>query len=98
MHGSHKVMKSSTVSTTWLRRCVLFALAFAVVALAGPAAAQTHPRLAKGKYPVKIETAPPGATVYIDDKAKGAVGVTPWEVKLLNGDYLIIVELDGYQI
>jgi hypothetical protein len=98
-------MKSSFGSTTWLRRSVpwlrragLCAIALAVMAIAGPAAAQSHPRLAKGKYPVKIESAPPGATVYIDRKELGAVGVTPWETKLLNGDYVVILELDGYQI
>jgi len=93
-------MKFSSVSNTWtlVRRWALCALAFAVVAIAGPAAAQSHPRLAKGKYPVKIESAPPGATVYIDRKELGAVGVTPWETKLLNGSYVIILELDGYQI
>jgi hypothetical protein len=46
---------------------------------------------------VKIETAPPGATVYIDRKELGAVGVTTWDVKLAAGDYVIIVELEGYQ-
>ena len=91
-------MKFSTESTTWLRRAFLCAIAFAIVAFATPAAAQSHPRLAKGKYPVKVESAPPGATVYIDRKELGAVGVTPWSTKLLNGDYVIIVELDGYQI
>lgn len=90
-------MKFFNMSTTWLRRWILCAIAFAVVAAAGPASAQSHPRLAKGKYPVKVESAPPGATVYIDSKDLGAVGVTPWSTKLLNGDYTIIVELDGYQ-
>src|SRR4051812_45590047 len=105
MYGSHHAMKISSESTTWhqrfapaLGRLVLCAIAFAIVAFAGPAAAQTHPRLAKGKYPVKVESAPPGATVYIDRKELGAVGVTPWETKLLNGNYLIILELDGYQV
>ena len=55
-------MKFSNMSTTWLRRWILTAIAFALVAAAGPAFAQSHPRLAKGKYPVKVETAPPGAT------------------------------------
>lgn len=65
--------------------------------LAGTASAQSHPRLAGGKYSVKVDTAPPGATVYIDRKELGPVGVTPWTAKLKNGDYVIIVELEGYQ-
>jgi outer membrane receptor for ferrienterochelin and colicins len=68
-----------------------------LVAFVGTAAAQSHPRLAGGKYPVKVDSAPPGATVYIDRKELGPVGVTPWNAKLKNGDYLIIVELEGYQ-
>lgn len=85
------------ITTSTLRYWLACTLVLALVAIAGPAAAQSHPRLARGKYPVKIETAPPGATVYLDRKELGAVGVTPWETKLLNGDYLVIVELEGYQ-
>ncbi|HMV76242.1 MAG TPA: PEGA domain-containing protein, partial [Microthrixaceae bacterium] len=49
-------------------------------------------------YPVRVDTAPPGATVYIDDKKFGAVGVTPWDTKLLNESYTIILELEGYEL
>ena len=82
-----------------VRRSVAVAFGLLVlIALATPASAQTHPRLAKpGRYPVKIESAPPGATVYIDRKELGAVGVTPWETKLLGESYTIILELDGYE-
>ncbi|HVV85508.1 MAG TPA: PEGA domain-containing protein [Kofleriaceae bacterium] len=67
-----------------------------LIAVAGRASA--HPRLAKpGKYPVHIDSAPPGATVYIDSKDLGPVGVTPWDAKLLNESYTIILELDGYE-
>ncbi len=73
----------------------LFAL---LVATVGPADAQTHPRLAKkGKYKIRVESAPPGATVYIDRKELGPVGVTPWDATVLNGEYVFIVELEGYQ-
>ena len=34
---------------------------------------------------MKIDSAPQGATIYIGDKACGAVGVTPWSGKLPNG-------------
>ena len=82
-----------------LRRCVSIALAFLLFGLvADVASAQTHPRLAKkGRYKIKVDTAPPGATVYIDSKDLPAVGVTPWNATVANGDYLIIVELEGYQ-
>src|SRR5678816_1019501 len=49
-----------------------------------------------GRFPVKIDSAPQGAAVYINDKACPAVGVTPWEGKLNNGDYTVIVEAPGY--
>ena len=68
---------------------------------AGAAEAQTapHPRLAKkGKYKIKIDSAPPGATVYLDSKDLPAVGVTPWNATVLDGTYLVILELDGYQL
>jgi hypothetical protein len=68
-----------------------------LLASVGPAAAQAHPRLARGKYAVHLDSAPPGATVYIDRKELGAVGVTPWDVKLLDGTYTLILELDGYE-
>lgn len=67
-------------------------------AAAGDASAQTHPRLAKkGKYKIKVDSAPPGATVYIDRKELGPVGVTPWNATVAAGDYLVILEIEGYQ-
>jgi hypothetical protein len=35
-----------------------------------------------GRFAVKIDSAPQGAAVYINDKACPPVGVTPWEGKL----------------
>jgi hypothetical protein len=62
------------------------------------AAAQTCP-IAKSsrKYNVKIDSAPPGATVYLDRKECGAVGTTPWTGKLASGNVTAIVELAGYE-
>lgn len=51
---------------------------------------------AASKYKVRVDSAPQGATVYIDDKANGAVGVTPWAGKLTRGKHTIIVEMEGY--
>lgn len=87
-------MRSFTISARYWTCSLAFLM---LVCLLGTAAAQTHPRLAKGRYPVKIDSAPPGATVYIDNKQLGPVGVTPWSAKLANGNYTIILELDGYQ-
>jgi hypothetical protein len=52
----------------------------------------------EGQYEtVSVESAPPGAVVFVDDKGKGAMGTTPLDFKLLPGTYNIIVELKGYE-
>ncbi|MBK9031519.1 MAG: PEGA domain-containing protein [Myxococcales bacterium] len=45
---------------------------------------------------VRVETTPPGATVYLGDKSGAALGTTPAEIKLTPGDYVLVIELDGY--
>jgi hypothetical protein len=50
-----------------------------------------------GRYAVKIDSAPAGAAIFINDKACPVVGVTPWEGKLNAGDYTIILEAPGYE-
>jgi hypothetical protein len=76
------------------------AILSAVVLLAltvARAEAATCPLAKAGtKYKVRIDSAPQGATVYLDRKECGAVGVTPWAGSLPNGDYTVILELDGY--
>ena len=62
--------------------------------LAGHAQAQSCPAQKTGKYTVKIDSAPQGATVYIGDKACGPVGNTPWTGKLNKGD--VAVTLAGF--
>ena len=57
------------------------------------AAAPAH---AASKYKVLVDSSPQGATVYIDSKANGAVGVTPWAGTLTKGNHTIILELEGY--
>ena len=71
----------------------------AVVVLGQVALAAPCPNgLAASKtYAVKIDSAPPGATVYINDKSC-AVGTTPWSGRLVNGDNAVIVELNGYEV
>jgi hypothetical protein len=79
--------------------CSLAAVAVASLVLFGATAAhaQVCP-MAKSskKYKVKIDSAPAGATVYLDRKECGAVGTTPWEGKLAKGTVVAIVELNGY--
>src|SRR5262245_42866416 len=64
--------------------------------LSSAAHAQNCPGNKPGRFPVKVDSAPQGAAVYINDKACPPVGVTPWEGKLNNGDYTVIVEAPGY--
>jgi hypothetical protein len=45
---------------------------------------------------VKIDSAPQGAAIYINDKSCPALGVTPWAGKLNSGSYTLIVEAPGY--
>ena len=45
---------------------------------------------------VTIESDPPGASVYIGDKADGEKGVTPLTLDLAPGDYTLVVALTGY--
>jgi hypothetical protein len=61
----------------------------ALGALAAPAAA-------KPKRKVRIETDPPGATVYITDKKSGVKGTTPVTLDLAPGETTVILELEGY--
>lgn len=76
-------------------RFVLALVAFA--ALLWPAVA--HARRAPagdGKRTVKIETTPVGASVYLGDKEGGPEGVTPLELRLAPGEYILVIELEGY--
>ncbi|MCE9576788.1 MAG: PEGA domain-containing protein [Deltaproteobacteria bacterium] len=67
----------------------LAAVAVVLAVLGGVAAAAP-------KRKVKIESDPPGATVYVGDKAKGARGTTPVQLDLPVGEVTLILELDGY--
>jgi hypothetical protein len=88
-----------------MRLAYVVLVAALVAGSAAEAVAQTAPAapgpcaMAKSgkKYKVRIDSTPPGATVYLDNKACGAVGVTPWAGQLVNGSYTVIIELDGYQ-
>jgi hypothetical protein len=68
----------------------------AVVFSVGPAHAQSCPT-ATGKYKVKIDSAPTGATVYLGSKQCPAVGVTPWSGSLGKGDVTVVIEATGFE-
>src|SRR6476619_7070223 len=72
-------------------------LCFAVMALVvsvGAANAGDCPKT--GKYAVKIDSAPPGAQIYIGDKTC-QIGATPWTGKLNKATYTVIIEAAGYE-
>jgi hypothetical protein len=67
---------------------IVFSVAFVTVASAD------CPKT--GRYSVKIDSAPPGAPIYIGDKTC-QIGVTPWEGKLNKATYTVIIETPGYE-
>jgi hypothetical protein len=76
---------------------VLLAVALAVLAIA--VAAEAHAQRGKKKpagFPVRIETLPAGASVFLGDKDSGPVGTTPAELTLPAGEHVVILELDGH--
>jgi hypothetical protein len=73
------------------------AILLALAATTGSAHAQSCPGSKPGKYKVKIDSAPQGATVYIESKQCPAVGVTPWSGALGKGDFTVIIEASGYE-
>lgn len=76
-------------------------LAFAVFCAGLPrAGAQTvepRPPRSGRKYPVRIDSAPQQAAIYLDDEKYGIVGYTPWSGKLEKGTWKVIVKKDGYE-
>jgi hypothetical protein len=64
--------------------------------LATAALAAPCPTTTPGKYAVKIDSAPQGAQVYINDKTC-LVGNTPWSGKLAKGTHTVIIEIAGYE-
>jgi Tfp pilus assembly protein PilF len=51
-----------------------------------------------GRYQeVNVATSPSDAVIFVDDKAKGALGRSPVTFKLLPGTYTIIAELPGHE-
>lgn len=76
---------------------VAFCALVTLVCFVSTAGAAPCPTTASGtKYPVKVESAPPGATVYLNDKSCVA-GTTPWSGKMTAGNVNIMIELPGYE-
>jgi hypothetical protein len=80
-------------------RLAAWALALTLLLEASLATAQTTCPQAKSgrKYKVKVDSAPPGATIYFGSKECGPMGVTPWAGSVPAATYNVIVELEGYQ-
>ncbi len=75
----------------------LVVLTLVTLGLAAQAAfAAPCPNNTPGRYAVKIDSAPPGAMVYINDKTC-LVGQTPWVSKLAKGTHTVIIEAQGYE-
>jgi len=84
------------VRTSW---ALPLAIVCALLGLSRPAAAQSGcPPKTGTKYKVKIDSAPQGATIYIGDKACGAIANTPWTGTLPAGSYTVTLELAGYDL
>ncbi len=59
--------------------------------------AEMKQSLAGDYVEVQVTTRPGGATIFVDDKAKGAMGAAPVDFKLLPGTYTIIAEIEGHE-
>jgi outer membrane receptor protein involved in Fe transport len=55
-------------------------------------------RIAPNVAVLRVESTPPGATVYIDRKDLGSRGKAPRALALPEGKYRVIAELDGYEL
>ena len=76
----------------------LAALTTLAVLLPRPASADEPRPLRKGRSRiVQLESAPPQAAIYLDDKRYGVVGYTPWKGKLVEGAYKLILVKEGFQ-
>src|SRR3954467_1794075 len=93
-------MTIARLRVVWVWSLTLLALAISTIS---PSSARAQapvscPGNKPGRFAVKIDSAPPGAAIYINDKACPPVGVTPWEGKLNNGDFTVLVEAPGYDL
>jgi hypothetical protein len=69
----------------------------AICAPKPPPAANACLAARTGKYTLRIDSAPQGATVYVGAKSCGVVGVTPWTGKLVPGPVTVMLERPSYE-
>jgi hypothetical protein len=81
-----------------LMRAVAICLGLSIAAGDVPLAdAQSAECRRRGRtYPVRIDSAPQQAAVYVGSKKCGVVGYTPWNGRLPQGQHSIIVQKQGY--
>jgi hypothetical protein len=73
------------------------ALALAIVGSLVAVAHADCPKLTAYASPAKIDSAPQGAPIYLNDKTC-QLGTTPWTGKLNRGDYTVIIDTPGYEV
>jgi hypothetical protein len=52
---------------------------------------------AEKKANVKINSAPQGATIFLNGKSAPPLGVTPWSGRVEPGEYTVLLEAPGYE-
>lgn len=60
-------------------------------------AVEAEARLRRRVALLRVETDPPGATVYLDRRDLGAVGTSPRTLAVPPGPHRVLVEMDGYR-
>jgi len=76
---------------------LLLPLWFAGTASAQPANCP-NAKAQRIQYAVKIDSAPPGATIFVDSDQCASIGQTPWTGKLNPGALTIVLKKDGYRL
>jgi hypothetical protein len=76
---------------------ITFALPVAIVLSLCAVAQADCPKPGPYTSPAKIDSAPQGAPIYLNDKTC-QLGTTPWNGKLNKGDYTIIIDTPGYEV
>jgi len=46
---------------------------------------------------IKVSSSPPGAVIFVDDRAQGSMGETPLVFRLMPGEYTLIADLNGHE-
>lgn len=88
-----------TIARVRLLSCLVLSclLLLGLVALV-PATTEAQPGCGgkPGRYKLKIDSAPPGATIFLTEGCP--LGVTPWAGGLDAGSYTLTLKLPGYEV